>query len=198
MSRPRLRSQAAGAGGQEPGGWDGEDGPGRRRSRESRAPGGRPREQGGDPALQAGAVRGQSEALPRGEAGAPGAGGKLVPELGALAAQHMGHLPSGSPLAGTRGSRRTAGWGREAGPEGEAEAEAWRPGLAPPQPPPLAAGGRGAAQARADEAGNFPTLPAPAAIVTLTETYPVHRHGNAQPAPGPSSAVSRAVAGHVT
>lgn len=49
------------------------------------------------------------------------------------------------------------------------------------------------AQAVADEAGNFPTLPALAAIVTLTETYRVHRHGNAHPFQGPSSAVSRAV-----
>lgn len=29
--------------------------------------------------------------------------------------------------------------------------------------------------------------------MTLTETYPVHRHGNAHPFQGPSSAVSRAV-----
>lgn len=37
------------------------------------------------------------------------------------------------------------------------------------------------------------TLPALAAIVTLTETYRVHRYGNAHPFQGPSSAVSRAV-----
>lgn len=36
--------------------------------------------------------------------------------------------------------------------------------------------------------------------MTLTETYPVHRHGNAHPFLGPSSAVSRAVVreGHVS
>lgn len=37
------------------------------------------------------------------------------------------------------------------------------------------------------------TLPALAAIVTLTETYRVHRYENAHPFQGPSSAVSRAV-----
>lgn len=51
----------------------------------------------------------------------------------------------------------------------------WPPPPPPPPPPPQL------------------TLPAQAAIVTLTETYRVHRHGNAHPLQGPSSAVSRAV-----
>lgn len=37
------------------------------------------------------------------------------------------------------------------------------------------------------------TLPALAAIVTLTETYPVHCHGNAHPFQGPSYPLSLAV-----
>ncbi|XP_033612906.1 uncharacterized protein LOC117283621 [Fukomys damarensis] len=43
-----------------------------------------------------------------------------------------------------------------------------------------------------------PTLPAPAAIVTLTETYPVHSHGNAHPFQGPSYPFSLAVVRDVT
>lgn len=87
---PRLRSRAGGVGGLS--------GHGRPLGRESGAPGGCPRDQGGDPAPQAGADRARS--YPR-KAWAPGPAGSWF--LGALgsAAQHMGHLPSG---ASSRGS----------------------------------------------------------------------------------------------
>lgn len=94
---------------------------------------------------------GQREALPQGGLGAR-AGGKLVPELWALLLSTWVTSPQDRPregrISGTGSSRRTMVWGREAGPE--VEGEAWRPGLGPPQPPPLAAsaassgaGGRG-------------------------------------------------------
>lgn len=90
---PRLRSRAGGVGGLP--------GHGRPLGRESRAPGGCPHDQGGDPALQAGADRARSYP---GEARAPGRAGRREvgsSELSGSAAQHMGHLPSG---ASSRGS----------------------------------------------------------------------------------------------
>lgn len=138
---PRLRSRAGGVGGLP--------GHGRPLGRESRAPGGRPRDQGGDPALQAGADRARS--YPR-EAWAPGPAGSWFLELWDLLLSTWATSPQERPregrISGTGSSRRTTVWGREAGPE--VEGEAWRPGLGPPQPPPLAAsaarsggGGRG-------------------------------------------------------
>lgn len=126
---PRLRSRAGGVGGL----------PGR----ESRAPGGCPRDQGGDPALQAGADR--ARGYPRGRLGRPGRRevGSLelwAPLLSTWAASRQ-ERPREGRIAGTASSRRTTVWGREAGPE--VEGEAWRPGLGPPQPPPLAASAAG-------------------------------------------------------
>lgn len=163
---PRLRSQAGGVGGLP--------GRGRLPSRESRAPGGCPRDQGGDP----------GSAGRCGQALSARAGGKLVPEPWGLDGSAHGPPPVRVVLARVASQGLAAPGGRRGG--GGRPARRWR------ERP----GGRGwvrrsllhsrpvrQAQAVADEAGNFPTLPAPAAIVTLTETYPVHRHGNAHPFP---------------
>lgn len=87
---------------------------------------------------------GHSEALTPPRLGRPGRREVGSVQLRVLrAAQHTGHLPSGPSPRGSHlrelqlpeDGRR--GGGREAGPE--VEGEAWRPGLGPPQPPPLAA-----------------------------------------------------------
>lgn len=224
---------------------------GQRPSRDSPAPGGRPRDQGGDPAPQAGADRARRDP---GEArGSPPAGSwsldawapgccsahrpppfRVAPARVASQGQQP-QLPEDEEV-GEGG--RPGGWGRgleapgwvrrslhHSRPVGHAQAvpdeagnfPTWwgkhqnkRPsgaGARPPQPsspstrpPPVPARGHdlgrplrgGAAGIWSPDATTGPaslaaapppqlTLPAPAAIVTLTETYPVHRHGNAHP-----------------
>lgn len=107
-------------------------GRGQRPRRDSGAPGGRPRDQGGDPAPQAGAHRARRD--PGEAAGSRPVGScsldAWTPGL-LSSAQHTGRLLSGSPPRGShlrdcsRSSRRTRRWGREAGPE--VGGEAWRP-----------------------------------------------------------------------
>lgn len=152
---PRLRSRAGGVGGLP--------GHGRRLGRESRAPDGCPRDQGGDPALQAGADRARSypgEARATGRASGPTggpAGSWFLGALGLCCSAH-GPPPLRSVLARVASQGLAAPAGRRGG--GGRLARRWR------ERP----GGRGwvrrsllhsqpvrQAQAVADEAGNFPT-----------------------------------------
>lgn len=148
---PRLRSRAGGVG-RLPG-------RGRPLGRESRAPGEYPRDQGGDQGGSAGRC-GQSE---RARLGRPGRREVGSSELWAPLLSTWATSPQERPregrISGTGSSRRTTGWGREAGPE--VEGEAWRPGLGPPQPPPLAAsaassGGGGRGRKLSDLVGETP------------------------------------------
>lgn len=117
---------------------------GQRPSGDSRAPGGRPRAQGGDPARQAGADRARRNP---GEAWGVSARRKLVPGrlsswllLSTRAAFLQGRPHEGriSGTAAAAPSGRGGGGGRLARRLGERPGG---PGLGPPQPPPLAAGG---------------------------------------------------------
>lgn len=99
-----------------------------RPNEDSRAPGGRPRDQGGDPAPQAGADRAR-----RDPGGSQPVGSWSLDAWtpGCCSTHRPRHLLSGSPPRGShlrdrsRSSRRTRRWGREAGPE--VGGEAWRP-----------------------------------------------------------------------
>lgn len=141
-------------------------------------------DQGGDPALQAGADRARS--YPK-EAWAPGPAGSWFLELWALLLSTWATSPQERPregrISGTGSSRRTTVWGREAGPE--VEGEAWRPGLGPPQPPPLAAsaassGGGGRGRKLSDLVGETPKQtavrdrrPLASALAPFSQTPPV-------------------------
>lgn len=138
-----ARAQAAVAGVLGTRSW-GRRGRGQRPRRDSRAPGGRPRDQGGDPAPQAGANRARRD--PEGGSGVLGRR-KLVP--GRLGSRLVLSTPVASSQGRPREGRisgaaaeapggRGGGGGRLARRLGERPGG---PGLGPPQPPPLAAGG---------------------------------------------------------
>lgn len=137
-----ARAQAAVAGVLGTRSW-GRRGRGQRPRRDSRAPGGRPRDQGGDPAPQAGANRARRD--PEGGSGVLGRR-KLVP--GRLGSRLVLSTPVASSQGRPREGRisgaaaeapggRGGGGGRLARRLGERPGG---PGLGPPQPPPLAAG----------------------------------------------------------
>lgn len=126
----------------------GRQGRGQQPSRDSRAPGGRPRDQGGDPAPQAGAHRARRDP---GEArGSRPAGSWSLDSRLRLSTQAVS--PQGRPREGRISGSAAAAPGGLGGGGGRLARRLGQrprgPGLGPPQPPPRAAGAASSGCAR--------------------------------------------------